>query len=157
MELTQPIITHSAGVAKFMAEYAETHPTLKADQYQYYVIGLLHDVGKLYPGDPDTNGKNKYKGHAQKGGLLLKEMGFTRYKEIMHHGHPEDEYFSVTWLILNLADLSVNSKGEVISIVKRINNIGARYGFGSEEHQNALKLMDILVKNKIISPTGEIL
>lgn len=157
MELTQPILTHSASVAKFMAEYAVTHPTLKADPYQYYVIGILHDVGKLYPGDTDPNGKNKYKGHAQKGGLLLKEMGFTRYKEIMHHGHPEDEYFSVPWLILNLADLSVNGKGEVIPIVNRINNIGARYGFGSEEHQNALKIMDILVKNKIISPTGEIL
>ena len=58
MERTQPILAHSAGVAKFITEYAETHPKLKADTYRYYVIGLLHDIGKLYPSDPDPNEKN---------------------------------------------------------------------------------------------------
>ena len=155
--LPKPILRHSIGVAEFMAQYAITHPKETADPYEYYVIGLLHDIGKLYPGDPDPNGKNKYKNHPAKGGYLLENMGFTRYKEVMHHGHPEDGYFSYAWLVLNLADLSINSKGEIIPIADRIKDIGMRYGTKSEEYQHAAALFGVLKENNMIDENGNIL
>ena len=150
LSLPEPIMKHSIGVAEFMAKYAEEHPNLHLNPYKYYVIGLLHDIGKLYPGDYDPNGKNLFKNHAQKGGALLEDLGFYFAKDIKHHGHPEDKYYSRTWLILNLADLSVNGKGEIINIEDRIRNIGERYGKNSEEYLNAKTMYEILKKENMI-------
>lgn len=144
MKLPEPILKHSVGVAEFMADYAEKH---NADPFRYYVTGLLHDIGKLYPNKTETR---PYKGHAQKGGELLRELGFNNYKEILHHGHPEDGYFSTLWLVLNLADLSINGKGETIPIAARLTDIRQRYGKESEEYDNAIKMTNILIDNHII-------
>ena len=153
LQLPEPVMKHSIGVAEFMAEYAEVHG---GDPYEYYVTGLLHDIGKLYPGDPDPDGKNMYKGHPVKGGNLLKELGFIHYKDILHHGHPEDGYYSRMWLILNLADMSVNGKGEKVPVMERLKTIKDRYGKFSEEYEHAKEMVDILIKNDIIRPTGTV-
>ena len=153
LKLPEPILKHSVGVAEFMAEYAEIHG---GDPHEYYVVGLLHDIGKLYPGDPDPEGKSMYKGHPKKGGELLKEMGFNYYKEILHHGHPEDGYFSRMWLVLNLADLSINGKGEKIPVLTRLKDIKNRYGKYSEEYEHASQMVDILIQNDIIRANGTI-
>lgn len=157
MELSENAVKHSLGVAKFMAEYVETHNMPNADPYEYYVIGLLHDIGKLYPGDPDPKGHSKYKNHALKGGELLKEMGFHSYKEILHHGHPEHGYFSHKWLILNLADLTIDHLGNKISILARLKSIKDRYGKFSEEYEQAKAMFKILVDNNIIRENGTII
>ncbi len=149
------ILQHSVGVAEFMADYIRTrHPD--KDPYPYYVLGLLHDIGKLYPGDP-TTGNNRYKGHARKGGELMKDMGFVYWKEIAHHGHPEDAYWSSLLMLLNLADLSVNGKGEIIPIASRIADIGRRYGEDSEEYHNARRIREQLEKAGFIDTEGNIL
>ena len=150
VSLPEPVMKHSYGVAEFMAKYAIHHPALKLDPYEMYTIGLLHDIGKLYPGDFDPTGKAKYKGHAQKGGNLLYDLGFTCYKEVMHHGHPEHGYYSRKWLILNLADLSVNSEGKTVRIEDRIAKIKDRYGENSEEYRNAQKMYWILVNENMV-------
>lgn len=156
MELSENTVKHSLGVAKFMAEYIETHKYLSADPHEYYVIGLLHDIGKLYPGDPNPEGKAKYKNHAFKGGELLKDMGFNCYKEVLHHGHPEHGYFSQKWLILNLADLCIDHTGNKISILARLKNIRERYGKYSDEYEHAKEIFKILVENNIIRENGNI-
>ena len=156
MELSENTVKHSLGVAKFMAEYVQTHKNITADPYEYYVIGLLHDIGKLYPGDPDPKGKAKYKNHAQKGGELLKDMGFSSYKEVLHHGHPEHGYFSQKWLILNLADLTIDYTGKKIPILARLKSIRERYGKFSEEYEHAKAMFQVLVDNNIIRENGTI-
>lgn len=157
MKLAEHVTRHSIGVAEFMSEYAETHPDLKADPAKYYVLGLLHDIGKLFPGDPDPdNPKNEYKNHAAKGAALMEDMGFSYYKEIKHHGHPENKYFSTAWLILNLADMSINGKGEKVPINTRIQNIKKRYGDNSEQYEHAKEIFKILVNNHIIRENGTI-
>ena len=153
VSLPEPILRHSVGVAEFMANYAKKHPELHADPYEYYIVGLLHDIGKLYPGDPDTNGKNQYKNHAAKGGALLEKMGFCYAEAVKHHGHPEDWHRSDTWYILNLADLSVNSKGEAVDIRSRVKNIGERYGKNSKEFHNAKTLLELLRKEGYVKDT----
>ena len=149
MQLPDYVLKHSIGVAEFMAEYAKTHPDCHLDPYQCYVVGLLHDIGKLYPPDPDA-GNNKYKNHSLKGADLLAEMGFHNYKDVKHHGHPETGYFSHMWLILNLADLSINGKGKKVTIRARLKSIKDRYGKFSEEYERAKKMCQILYDKGII-------
>ena len=157
MRLPGPVVEHSVGVAEFMAGYAKSHPGTGVDPYEYYVIGLLHDIGKLYPGDIDPSGKNRYKNHAKKGGDLLQGLGFSFFKEVKHHGHPEDGYFSHAWLILNLADLSVNGKGEIVPLKVRLNDIKQRYGEFSDEYCNSVEIFNMLVGHRIIRPDGSVI
>lgn len=152
--LPEHVLRHSVGVAEFMAHYAETHKKLQADPHQFYLIGLLHDIGKLYPNDPPLP---KYKGHAKKGGELLRDMGFTKYKDILHHGHPEDGYFSVVWMILNLADMSVNHEGKVIPITERLKSISKRYGVDSDEYKHTEEMIAILKEYKLLGENLEVL
>ena len=153
MRLPDYVVKHSVGVADFMMDYAEKHfPDADADAY--YIVGLLHDIGKLHP---NPVGKNLYKDHPRTGGEMLKNMGFYHYKAVMHHGHPEDGYFSQMWLILNLADLSVNGKGEVIPIRDRLEDIKFRYGENSEEYKHAYDIFKLLVKHNVVREDGSVI
>ena len=59
-------------------------------------------------------------------------------------------------LILNLADMSVNGKGEKVPVMERLKTIKDRYGKFSEEYEHAKEMVDILIKNDIIRPTGTV-
>lgn len=155
--LDKAVIAHSVGVAEFMAEWATTHRTKYCfNPCHCYVLGLLHDIGKLCPNDtPD--GKGRYKGHARKGGELLEEMGFYKYREVMHHGHPEEKYYSVLLSILNMADLSVNGKGERVSVNDRLAGIRKRYGEDSDEYRRAATIVRHLKEERFLSDDGQVL
>lgn len=153
MKLEEKVIKHSVGVAEFMSEYAKTHPKFQMDPERYYVLGLLHDIGKL----TEEGKEKKYNGHAMKGGELLESLGFSYSKEVKHHGHPEDGFFSVTWMILNLADLSVNQEGERVNIYDRLYDIGMRYGESSERYLRAKDIIETLTEYAIIDKEGNIL
>ena len=148
------VIAHSVGVAKFMAEWASLHPKEMLMPDEMYILGLLHDIGKIYPTNFDMNtGKEKpgvyqniYDGHAEKGGSLLSDLGFHCAKEVLHHGKDVDSYFfSVKLLLLNLADLSVNGEGKVISIKERMEDIGVRYGTDSKQYKHCISVIGKLV------------
>ena len=125
-ELPNYVVAHSVGVAKFMAEWASLHPKEGLMSDEMYILGLLHDIGKIYPANFDMNtGKEKanvngniYKGHAHKGGSLLSDLGFHFAK-----------------------DLSVNGEGNIISIKERIDDVGVRYGLDSEEYRHCINVV----------------
>ena len=149
IRLNQKILAHSEGVARFMARYAQKHKNLGLDPYKMYILGLLHDIGKIVP-SPNPTPNNPYKDHGRTGGLLIKDTGFQYWHEIYSHGPPEDGYYSVALDILNYADLSVNSKGETVDIKDRVEDIGKRYGTESEEYKNAKKIYENLKKREIV-------
>ena len=157
MRLNEKIVKHSVGVAEFMADWAEKHTKFQFDPNEMYVLGLLHDIGKLYPGEMDANGRTSYKGHAKKGGKLLADMGFYDWREIAHHGHPEENFWSVKLLLLNMADLSVNGKGEIVPIPKRLESIKFRYGENSDEYKRAMINFKDLINYKFITADGKVI
>ena len=163
--LPEYVMMHSYGVAKFMADWVMSHANCNLSPDEMYVLGLLHDIGKIYPSNLNTETgetlgnfyHNLYKGHAVKGGELLQDLGFHFAKEVMHHGHPEDAYFSTKLLLLDLADLSVNGKGEVIPIKERVDDVGFRYGQNSEEYKRCFKVIDKLISNGFLDNDWNIL
>ena len=155
MRLSENVIKHSVGVAEFMADWAEKHYKYQLDPNEMYVLGLLHDIGKLYP-NKDSNDKISYKGHAEKGGRLLENLGYCRWREVAHHGHPEKPYWSVQLMVLNMADLSVDRNGNRCLIHTRLESIKYRYGENSDEYQRAVKNVEELIKWKFLASDGTV-
>lgn len=85
-----------------------------------FVLGWLHDVGYAVAwGDNETRTKV--------GAFLLSMLGYSGAPEIESHGNatPDD---SVELQLLNLADMSINSRGDRVSFQDRRRDISERYG-----------------------------
>ena len=140
MFLTEHTIAHSVKVANIMSLLAPTYHLIPTHMY---ILGLLHDIGKL-----NTEGTKielkKSEGHAYKGGELLKGLDFPYWQEVFFHGHPEHGYKSPAMDLLNSIDLSVNSEGIVIDQTARLYSISRRYGETSDQYARARMIIDNL-------------
>lgn len=144
MFLTNHTIAHSVKIANIMSILALKYDL---DPKHMYILGLLHDIGKLNTENTEIK-LSASKGHAFKGGEILKEMNFPYWKEVYNHGHPELNYHSKAMNLLNAIDLSVNSEGMVIGQVSRLRNIEKRYGKNSEQFLNARLIVDYIKENE---------
>ena len=96
--MSEKVLKHSEAVGRVMRKIS------KENQDEMYVLGLLHDIGKAYG----------FKDHELTGFELMNKMGFKYSREIMYHGRLQNEYNSSALNILNAADLSVDSTGQII-------------------------------------------
>ena len=122
--LSNDKVSHSKAVAEYMRDNCPNG----LDPNEMYLLGFIHDIGYLFQKD----------GHGTLGGLLLKAQGYKYYEEVYHHGDPHCEYKSKELDLLNLADLSINSKGEFVGISDRLEDIKTRYGAESKNYLNAV-------------------
>lgn len=99
-----------------------------------FVLGILHDIGYEF--------SEKQQEHANKGGMILKEQGYRFWKEIFYHGTPQMEYDSAELWLLNFVDMITGPKGESMTISQRISDIADRYGKGSLQETEAIKLAE---------------
>jgi putative nucleotidyltransferase with HDIG domain len=134
-KLENKVILHSKGVAEVMYKLANEN------KEEMYLLGLLHDIGKL----------RGFEDHEKNGAILLTHIGIKYPNEIYYHGKIQDEYSSPELDLLNAADLSVDSEGNIVGYQKRIEDIGNRYGFESTEYKNAITLSKTLLEllNKV--------
>lgn len=110
-----------------------------------FMIGWNHDVGYEF--------SKKSKGHSKISSELIYQM--ICFKEIYdtpissktnhaiyYHGQLPDEslLFNDEWRILNIADLTIDSKGNKVSIDNRLNDIQSRYGKDSEQYNMILDI-----------------
>ena len=141
-------LKHSLAVAK-ECYYLSINIFQKSDLYgkQMFVMGFNHDIGYEYT---ESSQKNK---HNNIGALMLEiTFNLTKEKEnkfinaIKYHGNPEtpEEYRTLEWIILNLADLTVNSKGEKVSVLKRFQDIKERFGSDSKSYLDATKTYELV-------------
>lgn len=135
MEITVDRMKHSMAVAKKMKIIvAENEHVYMISPDEAFILGILHDIGYEF--------SEKQQEHANKGGMILKEQGYRFWKEIFYHGTPQKEYDSAELWLLNFVDMITGPKGESMTISHRISDIADRYGKGSLQETEAIKLAE---------------
>lgn len=99
---------------------------------QVFLLGLVHDCGYEFVDDPLD--------HPIVGSNLLKESGYSYWREVRWHGIPHAPYYSNELLVLNIADLLVGRDGRRMSLDQRLNDIARRYGSESKQFIQAKQL-----------------
>jgi len=124
---------HSIAVGKVMYELAERN---KLDPLEMYELGCMHDIGYFLPG-----GDNKTHAH-----LAYEHLKHKRYKyadEVRLHGMYL-KFQSPALLLLNYADMIVDSKGNIVGLEERLKEILDKYGDDSEVCNNILVIYEML-------------
>ena len=136
---------HSLSVAKLMAKFSHLinrHPE------DMFLLGYIHDIGYAIGGENSNH--NLY------GGKLLMQNNYPYSKEILNHGIITD-YNSDELTLLNICDMSVNSKGEIVTFENRKKDIAERYGINSKEIQKFDALRTKIEKTEIYKKIKETL
>lgn len=129
--LTANRTAHIRGVTLYMRENASK---LGLDPDEAALCGWLHDFGYIA-------GDNR--SHASIGGRLLREQGYRHWREVSTHGSVEG-LFSPLGVLLNIADMSVDSKGEVVGFATRLEDVAERYGKDSVQYRDCLAVINAI-------------
>lgn len=122
-------LQHSLGVARYMYECIITHGGAEEYAMEMFTLGYLHDIGYEF-----TKLKTE---HPQVGGLMLKQVGYKYWSEVYNHGNPFSDYESKELNLLNEADLSIGSSGELVGATKRLSMILDMYGKESSQYKKS--------------------
>lgn len=135
MGISEDRLHHIYGVAKRCYEIAKCKGYSEDFARRMFMIGWNHDVGYEFA----TNSAD----HATVGSELLGLMGISSDRigsktkhAIRKHGRFTNTK-STEWLILNQADMTVDSKGNVVTVEERLEDIAKRYGANSDVYDNA--------------------
>ncbi|HJJ00484.1 MAG TPA: HD domain-containing protein [Coriobacteriaceae bacterium] len=126
-------LIHSREVGRLAARLAsDVFGWNKTRCQQMFLLGLVHDCGYGFVDDPLD--------HPIAGSAVLKEAGYSYWREVRWHGMPCAPYYSDELLVLNIADMLVSKGGERIPLSQRLDDIGRRYGLDSEQLVQAKRL-----------------
>lgn len=137
MDITIDRMKHCLAVAAKMKELALHEPQkYPVDPEDAFVLGMLHDIGYEFA--------QEQREHAGRGGLILQKQDYKYWKEVYYHGIPQEEYDSPMLRLLNYADMTTGPTGAYMTIQERIDDIAERYGKGSPQETEAMRLADML-------------
>lgn len=123
---------HILAVARQAYNIARTKYKLNEnDCRKAFIIGYLHDVGYEFS-------ENNLE-HPEKGFSLIRDTLGVEIQEILKHGDPYAEQ-DLFLAILNEADLTVDSKGNIVTVEERLNDIKSRYSADAIEYLNPLSV-----------------
>ncbi len=132
--ITENRLRHILGVARKAAQLAQTMGYDEEFSRKMFLIGWLHDVGYEYSQD-------QYDHPAESVMLLYKTFGAgvtgtNAFEAIRDHGkHSNKE--TDEWLILNMADMLIDSDGREVEASERLEGIKERYGEHSDQYLTA--------------------
>ena len=137
--ISEDRLHHSIGVARKCYELAKARGESEEFCRKMFTIGWNHDVGYEFS-------KSKEE-HPRVSEELLELIGVNqRCREsaktlhaIKKHGD-DTRTASKEWLILNEADMTVDSKGNSVTVEARLADITARFGVQSDEFKKAQEL-----------------
>lgn len=124
--ITSNRLQHCLGVARYM--YNKSLEVTGSIEYaqKMFNLGYVHDIGYEF-----TDVKVD---HPMVGGLLLRNSNYAYWREVYYHGDTSEAYSSIELDLLNEADLSVNSKGELVGVKARLQGLTERYGANSSQY-----------------------
>lgn len=120
---------HLLGVADYMRDRAKDWGM---DPDECYVIGFLHDIGYL-------RGKEN---HEKVGADIARKLGLNNRIVFAIENHSETlrNFYNVTPLLAFIAeaDMSVDSRGNIVGFEGRLKDIEINYGKDSEDYKNSV-------------------
>lgn len=122
---------HCRAVALYMQGAA---PALGLQPDEAFVVGWLHDAAYAF-------GDNR--SHACNGGRVLEADGYRYWREIALHGTPQG-LFSPMGVLLNIADMSVDSQGRTVGFDRRLEDVQTRYGAQSAQYHECAHMISLL-------------
>lgn len=125
--ITQDKLNHILAVSRQAYNIAKRNGFNEEFARKCFMLGWTHDVGYEFCNKPTE--------HPEISVELLESLGVLDLKvweAIRYHSAQVKE--SDEWKILTEADMTVNSKGEPVSVSERLNEIKWRYGKTSEQY-----------------------
>ena len=130
--ISEDKLHHILGVARECYRLSVEMGYSETFAQKMFTIGWNHDIGYEFATTP--------KDHPEIGIQTLidtfdcKEN--TSIDAILKHGKQTEDK-TIEWLILNLADLTIDHKGNKVTIEERLASIQERYGTHSHQYQNS--------------------
>lgn len=122
---------HGMGVGLYMQEHAAL---IGLDPIDAFYVGWLHDAGYAF-GDNRT--------HAELGGDALASLGF-RYADVIRKHGTLAGLDTPMGVLLNIADMTIDGKGDTVGFDGRLADIANRYGETSSQYRNAAMVINAL-------------
>ena len=129
--ITEDRLHHIYGVAKACYNIAKDRGHDENYARKMFAIGWNHDIGYEF------NAEN----HAEVGANLV--TGLFGTEAIKTHGTIPNN-ITEEWIILNYADMTTSPKGESVTMDKRLEDIGQRYGNTNDRYILAKQVIDCL-------------
>lgn len=127
-------MAHIRAVAEQAFRLAMASGLSEEEANAVYVLGFLHDVGYALA-DPSE--------HARCGADVLDACGYRFADAVRHHGNPDAE-LTRELAFLDVADLTVDGQGRLVTMDERMADIASRHGRNSEVTRRSQALADRL-------------
>ena len=127
---------HSLAVARYMAKMAAQKGWNQERCQEMFLLGYIHDIGYEFCEVQSE--------HPTVGADLLKNQGYKYWREILYHGMATDDYDSEELILLNIADMTIDSSGRNVGAGQRLLDIANRYGVDSVQYDEAYRLANKL-------------
>lgn len=135
LHMTDDRMRHIRGVAEQAYRIAIGANLGEEVADRMYVMGFVHDIG--YALDEDTAR------HGEIGGEVLSKCGFDFAPAVSLHGQPSVE-LDVNLAVLDVADMTVNGYGDLVTMSERLADIASRHGGESEVTRKCEELVRTL-------------
>ena len=126
---------HSITVWKIMQQLALEKTWNQNYANDMFILWYLHDVGKQFWYTAN---------HAKKGWEILCKSDYKYWQEVFYHGCADTEYTSLELDLLNIADMQVLQNWARVTVKERLEDIWKRYGLGSFQYKNSVKISEKL-------------
>lgn len=141
--ISEDRLHHMLGVARRCYEVAKEMDMPEDFCRKMFAIGWNHDIGYEFSKVSSE--------HANISESLLKLLGITgndkNSQKVLHavrtHGN-DTKTKSLEWKILNIADMTIDSRGNRVKVTERLDDIKSRYGSNSAEYEKACHITQMV-------------
>ena len=139
--ITDNRMDHTIAVARKCYDLARKEYGMSEENARKaFLMGFLHDIGYEFAIEAPAHPNVAVDILTSFNNIEWDQMVFA----IMTHGKPQRFLGTTYQAILNAADLTVNNKGEAVSMEERCEGIKVTYGQESPQYYNAIKMVDKL-------------